>query len=368
MDSEIVTALHPAALEIAVALLASSKPDLSSAGVDETALARFACGWVTSDEHAQVVVALTESAALRGRLIQMRRELLAAQRGVNEQADVLKRNSVLAKVMSEALKASFGVFSNWQESCQKAWSDVGISADEKRSIRTGLLGIAERLRTAGTPPYALTRSERRISSVIVQPGDNVAELSVTVEDDESLVAEAKFSHPYVDPKEISLYIVEPSGAWAWLGSSIANRSFWNLTTTGCAAMLDLPCGDLSSHWFVLGEGRWFGRRNTVSLYICDDLRHPNTSPHARLILSRAPMVSDGHFVIQFELPQAVRDAYADASLTLSVDLGSSAFVLGNWHIQDLPTSREVELVAPAPGLPDCSLDLHSSVSLCLRRG
>ena len=58
--------------------------------------------------------------------------------------------------------------------------------------------------------------------------------------------------------------------------------------------------------------------------------------------------------------------YRDASLTLTLDIGRLAYVLGTWKVSELPKGKRVTLSAPIEGLPDGELEFISAIGLSLR--
>ncbi len=70
--------------------------------------------------------------------------------------------------------------------------------------------------------------------------------------------------------------------------------------------------------------------------------------------------------MSFEFPEALRDTFIDDQLTVSIGIGSTAFVLGSWPVRELSPSLEVQIKAPSMGLPDCEFEMHSAICLMLR--
>lgn len=358
--------LHPGTLAIVEALLDSALEGKSMPPVSEEALARYACGWITPDEKDAVVAALITSSDMRDRLIQMTEALNYAGQSVNNRNEIFESDSALKRVMVAALKSTSRVLANWKEACTQGLNHPELREEEKRSLRSLLKGMGKRIEPLRlAPSFSATRGAQA-AKVVVEPGDVFADLAVRVEEDDSLFAKAKFSKPFAEPREISLYVVEPGGAWAWIGSNLARGSDWTLSTPEYASMLGLVPGEAASHCFALSEGRWFAPRGWVALYINDELRGKKITSPTRLRLRTAPAVRHGNFVLGFEFPDSLREAFAQDRLTLSVDFGGATLMLGEWNVRDLPPSLDVELSAPSLGVPDGDFQMHSSMNLMLR--
>jgi hypothetical protein len=361
--------LHPESQAVIAALLDSTLDDSSQMAVSEEALARFAFGWVTAEESEAIVAALTISVAMRNRLMELRDSIRDAEASASSRLQVFEKEKGLGEVMTAALHASIRLLSRWS----KAWSPrteiSSLSLEEKRSLRALLRGLGTSLQAApAQPAVARNRGIGQAARVVVEPGDVFADLSVHVASDESLVAKAEFSRPFTEPKEISLYVVESGGAWAWIGSSIANGSRWILKTPQYAGLLGLPSGDVASHSFALSEGRWLMPRGWISLQVSRDLKDRRLASPTRLRLRRPPIISGGMFAIAFELPESLREVFAEDCLSVSIALGSAEFVLGSWKVKDLPPTSEIELQAALEGVADCDFESSSAIHLIMRPG
>lgn len=363
MNSIDTSDLHPETRAIVEALVDSSLDNTARPGVDEDALARFACGWVTVEERDEVVSALTASRDLRERLLQMTERLREAETGVEARQRNFQADPTLRQAMESALRGCASALARWGEAFSKG--NTG-SEEERRSLRSVLMGIGKRLEPKGTSFAYATARGAGPAKVLVEPGNVFAELDVRVDDGESLVAHAHFSQPFPEPREVSLYVVEQGGAWSWIGSNLAKGADWNLETPEYASMLGLDPGELNAQCFALSEGRWFMPRGWVALRISEELHQRGISSPTRLRLRKPPSVQGESFVIGFELPAPVRETFANDRLTLSVDVGSASFVLGAWAVKELPSSLDVELVAPSLGIPDGEFQLHSAINLMLR--
>jgi hypothetical protein len=359
--------LQPESAAIVTALLDSALDDSTSAWRDEEALARFACGWITPEESDAVIASLCSSSYQRSRLLQMRKSLNEAAVSPEARQAVFATDAPLKRTMLAALKTSAKVLSRWNEACEGARKKTGVSVEEKRSLRAIMTGIGMRLQeSAMQPAFAATRSSAQAARVVVEPGNVVAELAVRAEEDQSLTAHAKFSKPFTEPQEISLYVVEPGGAWAWIGSNLARGSHWTLETPSFASMLGLEPGDVASNCFALSEGRWFMPRGWVPLRISNDLEMRGIASPTRLRLRKSPAIRDGILAMSFEFPDTLRQLFLEDQLTLSIAIGSVTFVLGAWAVKDLPPSLEIEIKAPSLGLPDCEFEMHSAICLMVR--
>ncbi len=360
------TDLHPGTLAIVEALLDSSLEDRRPPPVNEDALARYACGWITPEERDSVVAALTASADMRARLIQMTESLRSAGQGVDDRNSVFESDSALKRVMVSALKSTSRVLANWEDACTQGPNHPELRVEEKRSLRSLFLGMGKRVEPLRlSPSFSATRGAQT-AKVVVEPGNVFADLAIRVEEDDSLFAKAKFSQPFAEPREISLYIVEPGGAWAWIGSNLARGSDWTLATPEYASMLGLVPGEAASHCFALSEGRWFSPRGWVALYISDQLRGKKITSPTRLRLRTAPAVRNGNFILGFEFPDSLREVFAQDRLTLSIDFGGATLMLGEWNVRELPPSLDVELSAPSLGVPDGEFEMHAAMNLMLR--
>lgn len=359
--------LQPESAAIISALLDSVLDDYTHVQVDEEALARFACGWITAEESDAVIAALSTSNYLRTRLLEMRKSLDEAAASPIARDEIFEKDGPLKRAMAAALKASVKALSRWNEACEKGRKKSGVSLEDRRSLRAILMGVGMRLQDSGLQPaFASHRGAAQAARVVVEPGNVFAELTVQAEEDQSLIARAKFSKPFDEPQEVSLYVVEPGGAWAWIGSNLARGSHWTLETPDFAAMLGLEPGEVPSNCFALSEGRWFMPRGWAPLRISEDLAHRGIASPTRLRLRKSPSVRNGNFAMSFEFPETLRQTFIDDQLTLSIAIGSTTFVLGAWAVQDLPPSLEVEIKAPSMGLPDCEFEMHSAICLMLR--
>lgn len=359
--------LRPESAAIITALLDSALEDSTLAPVDEDALARFACGWITPEESDVVIGALSSSDHLRARLLEMRRNLYEAGATPEARETIFEEDAPLKRVMTSALKSSVKTLSRWNEACEKGRKKSGVCLDDRRSLRAILMGVGMRLQdSALQPAFATHRGAGQAARVVVEPGNVFAELTVQAEEDQSLTAKAKFSRPFANPQEVSLYVVEPGGAWAWIGSNLARGANWTLETPDFAAMLGLEPGELPANCFTLSEGRWFLPRGWVPLRISGDLDHRGIASPTRLRLRKTPAVRDGSFTMSFEFSEALRQTFIEDQLTLSIAIGSSTFVLGAWPVQELPPSLEIEITAPSMGIPDCEFEMHSAICLMLR--
>jgi hypothetical protein len=122
--------------------------------------------------------------------------------------------------------------------------------------------------------------------ILVAPGNRTAELAISLDDSGQIRAEAWFGRAFETPTEVSLYLVEPSGGWAWLGSNLAQGNRWRLVTPGCQEMLDLPVGNLDGHCFALAEGRLTVRRRIEpELKPTRSVRIPTAFGHLKLVSS-----------------------------------------------------------------------------------
>ena len=360
--------MSPESLAILAALADSALDDSPRGEIGEEALARFACGWITPEESEQVIAALTTSDALRTRLLEMRKSLREAEVGSAQRAAAFAKEPKLAEVMTAAFKSSMKVLARWSE----AWSvqpESSWNADDKRSLRSMLVDLGSSLREKRYQgAVAFARGAASAARVVVEPGNVFADLSVEVSGDESLEAIASFSKPFSEPKEVSLYVVEPGGAWSWIGSNVASGSTWSLKTPGYASMLGLEQGDVASHCFALSEGRWFMPRGWVALHLSEEFKSKSITSPTRLRLRKPPVVSHGDFVISFELPDSLREVFADDYLNVSITVGTTSFVLGSWKVKDLSPTQEVELRAPAMGIADCEFESYSAIRLTMRPG
>jgi hypothetical protein len=360
--------LEPESQQIIAALLDSALDDLPQHELSEEALARFACGWVTEEESEAVLMALTWSSSMREHLLELRRNLVAAEASPEERVRIFGQNKKLGDVMAAALQSSIKVLSSWSKAWTVGTDMATFAVEEKRSLRSLLLGLGATIQAnAGQPAAARTRGRSQTAKVVVEPGNIFANLSIYVASDESLVADAEFSEPFKEPKEISLYVVEPGGAWSWIGSNTANGSRWNLKTPQYGAMLGLPTGDIASHCFALSEGRWLMPRGWVALHVHEDIAERKVASPTRLRLRRPPVISNGEFVMSFELPDTLREAHLKDCLTVSISVGAASYVLGSWKVRDLAPTPEVELRVPSAGLQDCEFESHSGIQLTIRR-
>jgi len=358
--------LHTESQAIITALLDSTLDDSSQVLVSDEALARFACGWITPEESETVVTALTQSADLRARLLDLREKVRQAEAAPSARKQIFEKEKSLAHVMHEAFKASVKMLSEWTT----AWSfesDVSsFGIEEKRSLRGLLREIGNNMvSTSLQPAYSVSRGAQS-SRVVVEPGNVFADISVMVAGDESLVARAQFSQPYAEPTEISLYVVEPSGAWSWIGSNITSGTRWLLKTPKYAAMLNLSTGDLAAHNFALSEGRSLTSRGWIALHINESLRDRGVPSPTRVRLRKTPVISNGTFAMSFELPERLREVYREETLTLSISIGSASYVLGSWKVKDLPPTTEVELLAPVEGVKDGEFQSTAGIQLLIR--
>lgn len=353
--------------EIVAALLDSALPGKDIPSASEEALARFACGWITPEESEQVIASLSSSRYLRSRLLEMRQRLAEAAATPEARREVFKQDAPLRRAMNAALKASARVLSKWGEACEMGQKKAAMSVEERRSLRAILMGVGMRIQDSSLQPaFARTRGAGQAARVVVEPGNVFAELSVHAEEDESLIAHAKFSKPFDEPREVSLYVVEPAGAWAWIGSNLAKGSSWSLQTPDFASMLGLEPGEVPTSCFALSEGRWLLPRGWVPLRISHELDSRGIASPTRLRLRKAPAVRDGNFAMSFEFPETLRETFIEDRLTLSISIGSATFVLGAWPVRELPPSLEVEIKAPSLGVPDCEFEMHSAICLMLR--
>lgn len=353
--------LNPETEAIVAALIAVGNTE-SIGPVDEEALARFACGWVTEDEQDAVIAALTKSSGLRDRLLEMKAALERSQESAEARLQMTRDCGPLGRVLDEALRASMTAFSHWNEVCRHVQN---AGSDELRTVRAELMKIGASLRSAPVG-FATTRADSLQTLVLVHPGDVNAELTVWCDEKDTLFAKARFLKPFEEPKEVSLYVVEPGGAWAWLGSSVAVSSHWSLEAHGCSRMLDIPPGDFSSQWFTLAEGKYFAPRRTIKVRVGEEARTQSAAPYVHLRLWKGPEVCDGVFRIGLELPETLRESYLNAKLTAALDIGSTAYFLGSWPLADLPEDRHVELAVPLAGVPDAEMEIFSAVSLSFR--
>lgn len=356
--------LNPETEAIMAALLDSALDDMTHVAVSEDAIARYACGWVTPEESDAVVAALTTSSTFRARLLEMKADIRSAEQGPTERAQVFSRDSHLAEAMTSAFVSSMKLLSRWSQ----AWATrepQNLTIEDKRSLYSLLANLGTRMQ-ANTMQPAFARSGRPPAKVVVEPGNVSADLAVRVEEDDSIHAQATFSKPYEEPKEVSLYVVEGGGEWTWIGSNVAKGSVWSLKTPQYASMLGLGEGDLASQSFAMSEGRGFMSRGWVGLDISEDLQARGAALPTRLRLKKPPMIVSGNLVISFEMPESLQNAYANENLTLAIVVGSASYVLGSWKISELRAMPEVELRAPAASMEDCAFESHSAIRLMIR--
>ncbi len=204
--------LHPESAAIITALLDSVLDDVTHFQVDEEALARFACGWITADESDAVIAALASSNYFRTRLVDMRKSLGDAAATPVARDAIFEKDAPLKRAMTAALAASVQALSRWNEACEKGRKKSGVSLEDRRSLRAIMMGVGMRLQDSGLQPaFASHRGAAQAGKVMVEPGNVFAELTVQAEEDQSLTARAKFSKPFEEAQEVSLYVVEPGG-------------------------------------------------------------------------------------------------------------------------------------------------------------
>lgn len=357
--------VHPEAAAIIDALIASAADDLTPVSLDDDALARFACGWTTEAERTDAIMALVASKSHRERLLKLTEEIKRAEVGPAERAEAFRRCPAVARVLQSALTATVNLYSNWSASCRMIAESESEDVSLTRSARAAMARIGERLMATPGPALALGRGSEQRSHVIVHPGDVTADLRVSCVDNDSIEAHAEFESPFLKPAEVSLYLVEPDGAWVWLGSSIADGKRWRLKTQGYWDLLELPPGTLNSMWFALSVGRWFVPRSTINLRISERLRRKDSAPYIRLNLNSTPAIRGGKFKVEIECPDAIRTSYAGSNINVALEVGATVYMLGSWPLNSLSRDRYVELNAPAPGLPDCELEMSGAVRLYL---
>ena len=363
-NEEAMHELGPHSAAIVDALIRCAPGRLEIGLEAEGAIERFACGWVTTKEHDNVVAALTRSQALRSRLFEVREQLKAANLGLDAQAAVFAEDPALGRTMREALSASLSAYADWGSACAKALDVATERKDLARTFRSAIGRLVEGARSMVTGPrFAASRTAAEPHLVVVAPGNRTAELVVRHDSDDRIVAEARFNKPFGEPTEVSLYLVEPGGGWAWLGSSIARGQVWNLTTEGCEEISEIPPGRLDSRWFALSEGRRSPRKSLATNG--PPVGHDEGSA-LRLTLVDAPTITNGVLTLSVEVPKDMPRHDTDARLQLAVDVGETIYVLNEWKVKDLPVSGPVALRAQVPGIPDCALELSSVLRLSIR--
>lgn len=352
-------------------LLRSAVDDLPAAPTEEQ-LAMFACGLVTPEQARDVTEALTHSAFLRSRLLELKSHMEYAEESGEAQRSVLSAQPIIASVFREILRSAFTAFADWDKAC----SDTIQGHDESPLVWGCLKDVWSTLQGSQRKSmrYATSRSGSvdargsQRAKVVVFPGHETAVLDVVRDDDDTVIAYAKFTTPYQQPREISLYLLEKDSGWIRLGSSLTFGSEWRCIVPSISRGIDLPVGPIESHYFALAEGRWVGEKRTVLLKLTESLSKKGQSRYLRLQLKGAPKVRGDRFYMTVVLPEDVRRDFAMGRLDAGVRLGQSAFiVLGDWKVSELPEGPEIELSSdmPLPGIPDCELDYHAGLQLSL---
>jgi hypothetical protein len=359
--------LHPESLAILLALADSTDPPKTEVPDVEGALARFACGWATTEEQDEVIGALISSSELRQRLVEMRQRIASAEIDLNTQVQVFEEDPVLARAMKSALAGCVSVLARWNESCQAA-VQRRLDEDGERSVGSVLRGISRRMEDSGlVPNFAISRGGAHAKHIPVEPGNMWANLRVEMQEDESFVADATLSQTLREPKELSLYLVEPKGGWVWLGCNSVIGDKWTLEAGGFSALCNIPVQSITIDHFALAEGRFFQPRNWIPVWISDQLkRSKHIASPGKLRSTKGPSIHGQQLHVEMEFPEALREALEGSQMVMSVDLGSTSFVVGTWPVSQLPHTKEMVIDAALPGIPDCELEYQSAVTLMFR--
>jgi hypothetical protein len=351
--------LNPLAAEIITALLNSSVEDNLPAEQIEELLTRFVCGFLTDDEKALVIGALTESGELRMQMLELRDQLKLQSQGLSEQTRVFHQDPTFANTLRNSLAAMLIAYGRWKSVCRMAFT-TEPSRTEDPIIGQAFRTFGDSLRRQ---PLAIasTRGEETSNLILVDSGPTTAEISAHVLIDGSLQVSATLNPPLDIDRELSLYAVTNEGAWAFLGSSVAVSSKWSLAVEHFMERLGVPAGSLSGSLFALTEGPAFPSRQSIRL------RRSDGRFDSWLSLVRQPAVSAGVFSVIVDIPEAVRSSLAGGVIAASISLGSAQFHIGEWSIDSLPSVNEVILQAPLPGITDCEIEVLSAINLTYRK-
>lgn len=360
----------PSLFEFTTNQLRSAPIDFPTTPSDEQ-LARYACGWLGSEESNEIVAALTRSAELRKRLMEIRSYVPTAETNLETQGKVFEARPALRTAIEEALQTSIAAYANWDRACADAFQGQNESPVVWGALRQ--LWSNLRVKRAAVAKVAFARSSEsycgpRRARVVVFPSTETADLIVERTDDDVLQAYALFTQPSQIPRDICLYMLEDEGGWVRLGGALTFGSEWKLSIPAISRALDLPSGPLEPHHFALTLGRWSGEKRTILLKVSDSVRRAMPSRIIRLQLKGAASIRNGNFHMTVVLPEEIRSEFYETRLDAGLQLSPSLYVvLGDWKMQELPDGTDVELVCPMPidGIPDCELEYHAGLRLSI---
>jgi len=360
MKSEDSNYLHPLTAEILQALASMEAEPVATPTELESMLGRFVCGSVTDLERTLIIGALTFSADLRERMLEMRDELRLAASSLGSRPSVLEKDPILAMAVKSTLASMVDTYANWKAVCSEAFSREQNSGQRGVSFKQVLRQFEESLRPL---PISATRGSGSSAVIKVEPGVTRADLSVVIDDEGNLDASAVLDPPYENQTDLALFALGHYGAWVYLGTSEVSAAQWNLRVERFSDHISYRPGALASSHFSLIEGQGLPSRNAIRL------QGPDEGDEAAAIwlnVTKRPAILKGRFTIGVEIPDEIRASLSGGILSSALELGPIPYVIGAWNVDSLPNSNQWELTAPLPDVGDCEFELLSAVSLSYR--
>jgi hypothetical protein len=259
------------------------------------------------------------------------------QRSVGDRDAATAAEPALGRAISAAVGRLVSAASGWQNACEGAFGGSNPLAGASMAFKN----LGKQLSAMPLQP-ALTRSGRQTVNLTVHPGDLKASLRAEA-DGTVLRVHATLESEPAESKELSLYIVEAGGGWAWIGSAHTQGGEWSLVAHNVFEMLGIDPDELNAQWFALAEGRMLPRRNTVAL-------STGSAEPVRLGVVELPRVSDGLFTVTIEWPARIAESHPGSNLELALELGPIRYPIGFWPVSSLGNGPSLQLSAPIPDL------------------
>lgn len=307
--------------------------------IPEEALMGLVWGNLTQEDRERVTRLALRSPSARKRLVELHREMTDLLQSPLERWDGPVRTAFYLDPACRLLESVRGLAAS-------QWNSIASSNEPRfAATRSVLERISQNVRIALSAP--------RMAAVRGGLADAAPHLSAEVAADGSLEAIARPERQEPEGRSAILELVDPLGGRFPIAAAFLRDGRWTFRAEGFGPITGLTQGPLPNSLFeVAVEAEDPRTRESGSLWAEDEA--------GRLFaidMTRPPSVFAGTLTLAIHVSPAMREAYGNQRLVVSIPLGRYEVMLGSWSVSEMADAAKLE--ANVFDLPEGDLPLGS---------